>query len=277
MRKTILLILSFLFVGAAANASDLRALNVQNAKIYGDKDQNTELRVNFDWFRDHSSLGGVDVRSQSMNMPRIDIRQSCTSGPIKFRLGLNTALTGSGAEVGDNSNVSSEASAFGFNNLGLTLEAGLVDKDKTAITWYLNQNFALVHNSLLSGNQLRPLTGANAYGFQTGLLYQFGLTDHLTWYGDVGYRFDVPDKGEVQNSLVYYNEAVWGLGSDDKVGIALGLLGNSIYNDNLGTDLRLVPGLTMKIGEGQLRAGLPLGMNSDSPDIGVQVSYFTML
>jgi hypothetical protein len=278
MKKSLLFVLSLIILGASSvQATDLRALNVQNAKMYGGEDS-TELRVNFDWFRDHKTFGGgtIDSRQQEINFPRIDIRQSCTTSPIPFRVGLNTAITGASSELEANDNTFFERSALGFNNLGLTLEAGLVQADKVNITGYINQNFALVHNQLLADNQLRPITGSNAYGFQTGALYQFDLADSLTWYGDIGYRFDVPERGEVENSVVYYNEAVLALGSDDNFGLSVGLLGNSVYNNSVGTDLRLVPGLIVKVGEGQLRAGMPIALTSDTPDIGVQVGYFSM-
>lgn len=279
MKKTMFLSLALLIVSAsAASAQDtfLRALNVQNAKIVTDRDQNTELRVNFDWFRDHEEIGGVDVRTNTFNMPRIDIRHSYDC-KVPLRIGMNTALSAGAQEFGGGGGVEfAEASAFGFGDLGLTIEAGLVQGDDVNITWYLNQNFPLVHNNLLIANTLRPVNGVNAYGFQTGLLYQLAMGDHLSWFGDIGYRFDVPELGEVENSLVYYNEMVLGLGSDNSFGLSLGLLGNTVYNNNVGTDLRLVPGFILPVGDvSQLRAGVPIGLTDDSPDFGVQLSYFT--
>lgn len=278
MKKTLVLALALiLFAGQAQAVSDLRALNVQNARIYANDDQNAEVRVNFDWFHDDTGLNGGRRSEHVFNLPRIDIRQACTSCPIPFRIGLNTSLNAGASEFrGGNSRTEDiENSAFGFGNLGLTLEAAVLQSDSVSANFYINQHFALLHNDLLNNLTLRPQNGRNAYGFQTGFLYQFDLTDHLVWFGDIGYRFDVPDAGAVQHSLVYYNEAVLGLGNRNQFGLSLGLLGNSVYTDDIGTDLRIVPGLIAKVGDaGQIRVGLPVGINQDSPDIGVQASYF---
>ncbi len=273
MKKTILLAMLLAMCVSTAQAATLAPLNVQPAHINTDDDHNQQLTVGFDWFRDHSSIGGGpgDFRTGVMNLPRVDFRQSFDIG-IPVRIGLNSALTHGTAETAIGG-VEAESAALGFNNLGLTLEAGLVQGDDVNITAYINQNFPFVHNSLLSTNVLRPVQGVNAYGFQTGLEYSFKLADCLTWFGDVAYRFDVPELGEVQNSLVYYNEAVLGIG--DGAGLSIGLLGNSVYNSGIGTDLRLVPGLIIPIGDVQFRAGVPIGLTSVSPDFGVQASIFT--
>jgi len=277
MKKTLVLAIALLAFGVSqAQATELRPLNIQNAKMYDDEDRDTELRVNFDWFRSSTNVGGgLHLRNNTFNLPRIDIRQSCINSPIPFRVGLNTALSAGATEIGSGSGETAEGSAFGFGNLGLTLEAGIVRTDNVNINLYINQNFPFIHNNLLVGTTLRPQNGVNAYGFQTGALYQVDITKSLTWFGDLGYRFDVPELGEVQNSLVYYNELVLGL-ADDRVGLALGLLGNTVYNDDIGTDLRLVPGLIARVGDvSQLRVGFPIGINHDSPEFGVQFSYFT--
>ena len=283
MKKTLVLTLALLLLSAGqAMATDLRALNIQNAKIYANDDQNAEMRVNFDWFHDgrNSNFNGLRRNSNVFNMPRIDIRQSCTSCPIPFRIGLNTSLNAGNTELAtfgtDGDTEVFERSAFGFGNLGLTLEAALVQTDSVNITGYINQHFSMLHNNLLNNLTLRPQNGRNAYGFQTGALYQFDMGRHLTWYGDLGYRFDVPQAGAIQHSFVYYNEAVLGFGSNDSFGLSLGLLGNTVYTNNIGTDLRLVPGIIDKVGNsGQIRVGVPFGINGTSPDIGVQASYFT--
>jgi opacity protein-like surface antigen len=273
MKKTILLAMLLVLGVSGANAANLAPINVQQAHINTDADSNQQLTIGFDWFRDHSSIGGGpgDFRTGVMNLPRVDFRQSFDTA-IPTRIGLNTALTHGTAETAIGG-VETEASALGFNNLGLTLEAGLVQGDKVNITAYINQNFALVHSGLLSTNVLRPVQGVNAYGFQTGLEYSWKMADCLSWFGDVAYRFDVPSVGEVQNSLVYYNEAVLGVG--DGAGLSIGLLGNSVYNNNIGTDLRLVPGIIIPMGDVQFRAGVPIGLTSVSPDFGVQASIFT--
>jgi hypothetical protein len=278
MKKSVLMLLAMIVLGTnAVNATALRPLNVQNAKM--DTENQNELRVNFDWFRDHSEVGGLDVRSNSFTMPRIDIRHTFDT-EIPVRVGMNIGMAVGFAELASGDTELDESSALGFQNMGLTLEAGVVQEEDLSIALYVNQHFPFVHNNLLLANTYRPIYGANAYGFQTGAEYQFKfLVDNLTWHGDVGYRFDVPEAGEVQNSLVYYNEAVLSLGDDNNVGLSLGLLGNSVYNDNIGTDLRIVPGIIVGMGDNnnkQLRVGLPIGLNSDSADLGVQASYFSL-
>lgn len=273
MRKTILLAILLLFCVSNANAA-LAPLNVQQAKITTDTNDNDQLTIGFDWFRNHTNIPGslADARSTGMNLPRIDWRHSFNTS-IPTRIGLSTSLNYGSAEAESAGVEFGDTGAFGFGNLGLTLEAGLVHSDNTNITFYINQSFPLIHNDLLIANTLRPVNGRNAYGFQTGAEYQFNLGKNLTWYGDLGYRFDVPDAGETQNSLVYYNEAVWGA---DDWGLSLGLLGTSVYNDDIGTDLRLVPGLVLPAGSNsQFRVGVPIGLNPASPDFGVQASLFT--
>lgn len=273
MKRTILLAMLLVLGISGAKAAALAPINVQQAHINTDAEHNQQLTIGFDWFRDHSSIGGGpgDLRMGVMNLPRVDFRQSFDTA-IPIRIGLNSALTHGTSETAIGG-VETESAALGFNNLGLTLEAGLVQGDNVNITAYINQNFPFVHNNLLSTNLLRPVQGVNAYGFQSGLEYSWKMADCLTWFGDVAYRFDVPSVGEVQNSLVYYNEAVLGLG--EGAGLSIGLLGNSVYNNNIGTDLRLVPGIIIPMGDVQFRASTPIGLTSVSPDFGVQASIFT--
>lgn len=280
MRKTIVILLALFLFGSEAVQADtpIRPINVQNAVMGNDENENAELRINFDWFRDHAGVGNINTRSNTFNLPRVDIRQACTSSPIPFRIGINTALSAGMTELETGGNEFFERSAFGLGNLGITLEAQLFQSDdsRNAANVYINQSIPFQHNNLLTTNTFRPQNGVNAYGFQTGLLYQFGLGEYLTWYGDIGYRFDVPDKGAVQHSIVYYNEAVLGLGSEQNFGLTLGLLGNSVYTDGIGTDLRIVPGFAAKVGDdSQLRVGVPMGLTRDTPDFGVQLGYFT--
>lgn len=274
MRKTILLAILLIFCATSANAA-VAPLNVQQAKITTDADHNDQLTVGVDWFRNHMNIPGslADTRSSSMNLPRVDWRHSFNTS-IPTRVGLSTSLNYGSAESENAAGEFGDTGAFGFGNLGITLEAGVVHSENTNITLYINQTIPLIHNSLLIANTLRPVNGRNAYGFQTGAEYQFDFGKHFSWYGDIGYRFDVPELGEVQNSLVYFNEMV--LSNDDNWGLSVGLLGTSVYNDNIGTDLRLVPGVIIPAGDNsQFRVGIPIGLNPASPDIGVQASLFT--
>lgn len=275
MRKLLVASLLLVMGVSAASATKLRPINVQNAYI--DTDRDWEVRVQYDYFRDHVSAGGVTVRTAGSNLPRIDVRKSFDT-VIPTRIGVNTALSLSSLET-EALGVEAETGRFGFNNIGLTLEAALLNDEDFAMTLYLNQHFATQHSGLLALNQLRPVSGADAYGFQFGTNYQFNvLFDSLTWYGDLGYRFDVPESGSTQHSLVYYNEMVWDTGTIANP--TIGLLGNSVYTHDLGTDLRLVPGWVNNFGddnEYQFRVGFPIGLTSDSPDFGVQVGLFAAL
>ncbi len=280
MKKTLVLLLITLFVSSqAAQAYKLRALNVQNAYI--DTDNQNELRINFDWFHDRGESAGTIYRQNSFNLPRIEYRHGMQLGEdgLPVRVGFSAGL-GLGADSLETNDIEAfSRSAFGFNNLGLTLEAALANSESGALTAYINQTFPLIHSASMNSVALRPVNGINAYGFQTGFEYQFqvinfGDNTDLTWYGDIGYRFDVPENGSTQHSFIYYNELV--LDFDEGFGMSLGLLGNSVYTSDIGTDLRLVPGLIASVGDNsQLRVGLPFGINADSPDIGVQASLFS--
>ena len=53
----------------------LRPLNVQNAYIDTESDKKYELRVNFDWFRTSQGIGGRRVRTNSFNLPRLEVKE----------------------------------------------------------------------------------------------------------------------------------------------------------------------------------------------------------
>ncbi len=271
MRKSLLLI-AILVCGVTSAQAELAPLNVQNAQI--DTDKPNQFTFGLDWFRDHVEVGGADVRTNTFNLPRIDYRRSLDIG-IPVRIGMNTSIAAGAGEIGGGGGTEIlENSAFGFGNLGLTLEAAIINEDNIAITPYINQTFALTHNDLQVANVLRPVSGTDAYGFQTGAEYKLKLCKDLNWFGDVAYRFDVPDVGKVQHGLVYYNEAVWG---GDDFGLSVGVLGNTVYTDDLGTDLRLVPGIIAPVGDNvQARVGFPIGLTSDSSDFGVQASLYSV-
>lgn len=259
-----------------AGENFLRPLNVQNAYI--DTENKYEVRVNFDWFRASSGVGGRRVRTNSYTLPRLEVRRSFDTS-IPTRIGLSSSFN-----VGASDGL---ANAVGFGNLGITLEAALVNKENFASTLYFNQSIPFQHSPSLSNSLWRPNAGTDAYGFQTGLETQFDLGDHLTVYSDLGYRYDDFDGDVAAGSFVYSTEAVLDTGSP--VNFSMGLLGMTTYDDKRfsgrgarlgGTDLRLVPGIIVPIGEErntQLRVGFPIGMNSDSPDFGVQASIFAAL
>ncbi len=274
MRKLLMATASLILTAGIASATAIQPVNVQSAYI--DTDRDWQVKVDYNYFRDHSSVGGTDFRNSTMELPRIDIRKSFNTS-IPTRVGLNTAIAlGSrGTETGG---VQTETGAFGFGNLGLTLEAALINEKDYAVTAYINQHFALIHDTSMVANAYRPTAGANAYGFQTGLELSANLGGGLSAYGDWAYRFDVPSAGEVQNSFIYWNELVWDTGTI--VNPTLGILGTSVFNNNIGTDLRLVPGWVNNFGDNnayQLRFGFPIGLTGDSNDFGVQVGLFAAM
>lgn len=277
--KKIVVLLALLTLGSASvSATALRPINVQNAYI--DTDNKYEARINFDWFNSHTKTGiGSRSRASFVSFPRLDIRRSFET-EIPTRIGLSASFGAGGSETGLFGAETEGPSAVGFGNLGISLEAALVNEEEGALTAYINQTIPLVHSDALLNNTLRPLYGANAYGFQTGFEYQFDFIDEaFVWHGDVAYRFDVPDNGEVEHSLVYWNEMVVDTGSS--VNLSLGLLGTTVFNSSVGadaTDLRLVPGIIAALDDEatkQFRIGVPIGLNEDTPDFGIQASFFS--
>ena len=252
----------------------LRPINVQNAYI--DTENKYELRVNFDWFRSSQGVNGARVRTNSFNLPRLELRRSFDT-TIPTRIGLSSSLNAGETNTG----------SFGFGNLGITLEAALINDESFASTVYFNQHIPWVNNPNLTNALWRPTNGTDAYSFQTGLETQFDLGDHLTVYSDLGYRYDDFDDDVVGHSFVYSTEAV--LDTDSAINLSLGMLGITTYDNKTfsgrgarvgGTDIRLVPGLIIPIGEErntQIRFGFPIGVSNDAPDFGVQASVFAAL
>lgn len=274
MRKLLMATASLILTAGIASATAIQPVNVQSAYI--DTERDWQVKIDYNYFRDHSTVGATEFRNSTMELPRLDIRKSFDMG-VPVRVGLNTALA-LGSTGTETAGVQTETGAIGFGNLGLTLEAALVNEKDFALTAYINQHFALIHNSSMVANAYRPISGANAYGFQTGLEFSADLCGGLNWYGDLAYRFDVPAAGEVQNAFIYWNELVWDTGTI--INPTLGILGTSVFNNNIGTDLRLVPGWVNNFGDDnsyQLRFGFPIGLNSDSNDFGVQVGLFAAM
>ncbi len=286
-----LLLASLLLVagGAKAFAADakstdsenfLRPINVQNAYI--DTEKKWETRVGFDWARRSQGLGGARLRQNSFNLPRVEVRRSFDT-PIPTRIGISQSLN---AGVNSLSGAYDNGS-FGFGNLGLSLEAALVNKKEFASTLYFNQQFPFAHSTSLNNALWRPANGTDAYSFQTGLQTQFALGDNLTVYSDLGYRYDDYDKDVVAQSFVYSTEAV--LDTNTPINLSMGMLGMSTYDGKSlssrgahlgGTDIRLVPGLIIPLGEDkntQFRLGFPIGVTNDAADFGVQASLFAAL
>jgi hypothetical protein len=161
MNKLIFIIALFLLLGnfSLAQASQLRPLNVQNAKM--DTENKNELRINFDWM--HSSTGKPEeINIYDVSVPRINYKRTFNT-IIPTRVGISTGLSATGINL-DSSGEELSGSAFGFQNMGLSLEAGVVQKEDLSIAIYINQNFPFTHNPLISIGNLIPVYGISAYG-----------------------------------------------------------------------------------------------------------------
>ncbi len=276
-----------LLIPTMASATAIQPINVQSAYI--DADRDWQVKIDFNYFRDNVDFGYLSrnhFSTSSMELPRIDVRRNIET-KIPLRIGLNTALAlGSmrtetvmyspgGAYRGT---YDVESGHFGFGNLGLTLEAAFINTEDFAVTGYINQHFALAHDASMVANALRLTSGSKAYGFQTGFEISKKLAGGFSNHANLGYRFDVPESGHLQNSFIYWDELVWD--TDTFINPSLAILGTSVYSNNIGTDLRIVPGWVNSFGEDdqyQLRFGFPIGLTSDSTDFGVQVGLFAAI
>lgn len=285
MKKNFILILAvmFFYETLSVSAVELRPLNVQNARM--DLENKNELRVNFDWIHEGIEVGGADFSINSFTLPRINYKRTFNT-KIPTRIGASAGLGYNRLSI-DVDNIlgiddfNGGTGRFGFQNIGLSLEAGVIQKENIAVALYINQHFPTVNSDILGlpflSNSL-PVYGTNAYGFQSGSEIQFNLGKNLTIYSDLAYRFDKHELIDFIHSFVYFNEAVLSLGDKKNYGLSLGVMGNTFYGDVSYTDLRLAPGLILGLGDEnqhQFRVGMPIGLNETTPDIGVQASYFS--
>ena len=120
MRKSILLAMLLLLSVSSANAA-LAPLNVQQAAI--NTENPDQLTIGFDWFHDHGSSAGSETSSDGFNLLRMDWRHSLDTG-IPTRIGMSAGLS-----YGTTDSTTGDSSAFGFSNIGLSLEAALVDEE----------------------------------------------------------------------------------------------------------------------------------------------------
>lgn len=252
MKKLVALILAFFVTVGSASAT-----------LYPRQTQFAEMKdgwystIDFDFSHFHrpvsgSPIGGNDIQANRFTLPSFDMRYTFDE---KFRVGLNIPLVYGDLDVGP-----VESSAFGFGKLGVTTEMKLSD----SVTGFINQDFDTVHNTLL---------GLDSYGFETGLEIQKEVSDKLTYFGEYGYRFDVPERGAVQHSFIYNNAVVWD--TDSWFNPSLELIGFSNFTADF-TSLQIIPGWVTPFGDGnnQFRIGLPIGLNPDSPDIGVSAGVY---
>ncbi len=288
MNKIRLAFISLLLTSGMALAVEIQPINVQNAYI--DTENDWQIKVDYSYFRDHyrydSGIYSANFASSMMEIPRLDVRKSfATSIPV--RIGLNTSLALSSNKASYSFDFGGtpyggelESGNLGFSSLGLTLEAAFINDKDFALAGYLNQHF---HFENFASVALRPTSGANGYGFQTGLELSKNLAKSLKVYSNLGYRFDVLESGEtgdsfLEHSFVYWNEVVWDTGHT--VNPSLGILGSKTFGDIQGsTDLRIVPGLVTSFGKNdeiQLRLSAPIGLNETSTDFGVQVGLLML-
>lgn len=255
MKKFTAALLALIFTASAASAAMLYPRNTQ----FADMTDKFYATVDFDYAYDRKAAGAVDNTNNTFQVPTVDMRYVLGE---RFRIGLNIPLVAADNDVGP-----VNQSAFGFGRLGLTTEWGLNDN----FAWFINQEFPTGHN---------PLLGLNAYSFSTGAEFQYDVTDALRYFGEYGYRFDVPEGTQVLHSLIYNNAFVWDTGS--WLNPTLELIGTTTFGTTAfsGTNLRIVPGSVTPFGSDeqyQFRLGFPIGLNNDSPDFGVQAGLYMAL
>lgn len=262
MRRILVAFLALLVTATSASAT-LYPRNTQFAEmkdgLYG--------TIDFDIFDYDRIPGSIRGDVDTVSLPKLDLRYTFDE---RFRLGLNIPFLYTGLEdVG----AGRDFSAFGFGKLGVTAEMALAQN----FNFFFNQEFPLNHSPLLAldGSQ----AGYDSYAFETGLNWQYALGDSWTWFAEYAYRYDDLDGAGSVGSFIYNNALVWD--TDSWFNPSLELTGISTYGDEIEkTDLRIIPGWVTPFGdddEYQFRVGLPIGLNTDTPNIGVQAGlYFEM-
>ncbi len=261
MRKFLAALLALAFTASSASAT-LYPRNTQFAEM----EDGWYTTIDFDAFDyDRFPAGGrSDV--DTVSFPKVDVRYTFDE---RYRVGLNIPFMYTGADK----NPAADASAIGFGKLGLTLEAQIAEN----FNFFFNQEFPTTHNPLLAIDG--RAAGFDSYAFETGFNWQRNLSDNLTWFAETGFRFDDLDNSGTMGSFIYNNAVVWD--TDTWINPSLELTGLSVYGDEFSkTDLRLIPGWITPIGDDdstQFRIGMPIGLNTDTPNIGIQAGFFAKL
>lgn len=253
MRLSLYIFIFLAFIGSInpSSANIAFPFNTQNADITNDGYWN----LTFEYSLDQNN----GRESQNFTLPNLEIRHGFLD---RYRIGLLSSLV-----LGLEETSATERSAFGFDNLRATFEYMILDnhnKERSYLdymTLFINQDFPTVHNDLL---------GDNSYGFETGIELEHTIGD-FTFYSELGYRFDNPENGSIFNSFLYNNAIAWNL--YDKFQPFVEILGLSSYGANNSTSLNLVTGWVTHIQKGYyVYAGIPIGLNDNSADFGVQLA-----
>lgn len=321
----ITLLISFLFQVGKAQAT-LYPINTQFAEMKN----GWYSTVDFEFSHDDQrfiernpisrSTGFIDsdIRKETTihNIPAIDIRKTFKD---KYRIGINTSIQR--AKIGHNSLIadlgdpdggarfgikSSDRSAFGFSNVGLTLER----KVRNNLNIFINQIFPTTANEII---------GQDAYSLEAGISFQKPFNTkygQLSFFQNIAYAYtnprDIHDRkpgirGIVRgrfssdpsnyNSLISNSALVLETGTwfnplleflvrlqDGNNDVAIKTSSDPgeprtqtfIRNRDNGISIfTIVPGFITPISDTkQLRVGFPIGLNHDSPDWGVQLGMF---
>ena len=220
-------------------------------------------------------------------VPRTSYKRAFDFLPVPFRVGIASALGVNNREDIFNN----EDSNFGMTNLRVNFDLALLNHEDKAVNIFFDQ--FLSTGDVNSFNTSRDGI-SDFYGFQTGLRTQFDLSDSifnsgpLKLFTELAYArhvnfdnigFGFSDDIDDINAFIFSNELVLDTGT--KVNPSLALLGEKFYGDIISfTRLVLSPGLIVPLGKDdnyQLRASVPFGLNEDSPDIGIQLSFFGLI
>ena len=235
--KKFLLILSLLILeSSSAKAFDPSAFITQSAQI----SKGGYATIIFD-----SSFDGGD---KSLSLPFLEIRHVVGE---KFRLGVLTDLK----YAEDNG-----SSAFGFGNITSTFEMKLIEKGFVDYaSFYSNNTFPTAHSNLLSDDK---------HSFEFGIVIQEHFLKKYTFFSETGYKLNIPENDAIFHSIIS-NQAIVYEGFKRfepylESLIEIGFNGSS--------SIRVLPGLTIPITDDLYTyVGIPVGLNSQSPDYGFLV------
>lgn len=269
MKKFFAVLMTMCVCTLASSAQTLYPINTQFAEM----ENGWYSTIDFDYSHQHTNLnagGGLvnlDAAADVFKIADLDVRYTFSD---RYRIGMNVPLTASFLELNGSLlgiPVGAERSAFGFGRLGLSLEAQIVEN----LNLYFDQNFPTAHS---------PLLDQDAYTFETGFNFQKTCPHDsydITFFSELGYRYDDPHSFDSQHSFVYNNALV--MDTHSFFNPFIELVGFTTFTDGPfeRTNLRLVPGLITPFGDDnqyQFRLSMPIGLNTDSEDIGVQAGMY---
>lgn len=198
------------------------------------------------WFLGYDSLHSS--RYNALAIPEFGLRYGFKD---RYRLGFLSTLV----YANETSFSGQENSGFGFGNLDLSFEYELIDEH---LTWFFNQYLPVAHSDLV---------GTVDYGLATGFEMQKPIYKKIALWTELGYQADFINSG-VDNLFTYNNALTYDI---DKVfNPFIELLGVSDYQNDI-TTLQLVPGWSTNVNQYYFLVGIPIGLNEDSPDYGIQI------